>query len=459
MNKILSFSILLAGASLFVGCAGEEESLFEKSAAERLNETSAVYTSRLEASRGGWVMEYYPTNDIGGYGGIGYLLMARFNPDHSVTMAMNNELSLNKYLEDTTPWEVITDNGPVLSFNSYNECMHTFSDPESYIRGIAVGDQGTGVGGDYEFVMVDVPENGQFIMLKGKKRGTYTRMTRIPEGTNLEEYLMDVNSFFDKMFSADAPNPVFLNMGDKKFTVEESATSVPNIYPFGKDAIAFESRHPFLITKRDGNYYMRFRSLYEIGDSTVQEFVYDPASDQFTSIDQKNFDQAVITGYPKGTFFEETIQNGRVWSNELNASASDNFKDIMSRMASAFDKGGQELKSVSIQLVTKNGANDLIWRIAYNKKKSTKMNYIDFVFTKVQSGDEVTFTYNQPYDSAAEASLERVDGLQDMVNLLAQKFIINKNETDFNLRTMKLVSATDPNTWFTVTINNNTSNQ
>jgi hypothetical protein len=63
MNKILSASILLTGALALASCAGEEENLFDKSAAERLNETSAIYTSRLEASPGGWVMEYYPTND------------------------------------------------------------------------------------------------------------------------------------------------------------------------------------------------------------------------------------------------------------------------------------------------------------------------------------------------------------------------------------------------------------
>ena len=61
MKKIFSTVILIAGALMFAGCAGEEKDLFEKSAAERLNETGKIYSSRLQSSEAGWVMEYYPT--------------------------------------------------------------------------------------------------------------------------------------------------------------------------------------------------------------------------------------------------------------------------------------------------------------------------------------------------------------------------------------------------------------
>ena len=38
MHKILSITMILGCAALFTACAGEEEDLFDKSAAERLNE-------------------------------------------------------------------------------------------------------------------------------------------------------------------------------------------------------------------------------------------------------------------------------------------------------------------------------------------------------------------------------------------------------------------------------------
>ena len=76
----------------------------------------------------------------------------------------------------------------MLSFSTYNDILHYFSDPAIY-------DQGNGLSGDYEFVMVDVPEDHQTIMLKGKKRGTYVRLTRLPDGTDFETYLKDVYDF------------------------------------------------------------------------------------------------------------------------------------------------------------------------------------------------------------------------------------------------------------------------
>ena len=81
MNKILSLTLLIGAATLMIGCAGEEEDLFDKSAAERLNEMRSIYTSRLEAQPAGWAMQYYPTmNDDG------YLILADFDANHSVKM-------------------------------------------------------------------------------------------------------------------------------------------------------------------------------------------------------------------------------------------------------------------------------------------------------------------------------------------------------------------------------------
>ncbi len=99
---------------MFAGCAGEEKDLFEKSAAERLNETGKIYSSRLQSSEAGWVMEYYPTNTDETYKGRGYLIMADFDKDESVTLAMKNIMSDDEYMEERSLWEIIADNGPVL---------------------------------------------------------------------------------------------------------------------------------------------------------------------------------------------------------------------------------------------------------------------------------------------------------------------------------------------------------
>ena len=63
MKKICASAILLTLALTFTGCSREQDNLFDKSAAERLNEISSIYSQRLTSSKGGWVMEYYPDAD------------------------------------------------------------------------------------------------------------------------------------------------------------------------------------------------------------------------------------------------------------------------------------------------------------------------------------------------------------------------------------------------------------
>ena len=47
MKKIISLTLLLAAGIGFTACVNEEDDLFDKTAAERLNEASALYSSRL----------------------------------------------------------------------------------------------------------------------------------------------------------------------------------------------------------------------------------------------------------------------------------------------------------------------------------------------------------------------------------------------------------------------------
>ena len=160
--------------------------LFDQSAAERLNAASDLYSARLTAQPNGWAVQLYPTTKNESPFGNGYLVLMDFNADHSVKCSMNNILSGNVYKSDVSAWEVITDNGPVLTFNTFNDVLHTFTDPEDVgiTSGFGNDETGTGIGGDYEFIIVDAPEDASYMMLKGKKRGTYNLLTPIEEGVD-----------------------------------------------------------------------------------------------------------------------------------------------------------------------------------------------------------------------------------------------------------------------------------
>ena len=125
-KRLFPVAFLLLTALGFVGCSNEEEDLFDHSAAERLNAISSTYTQRLADSKGGWVMEYYPyTNNEDMLTGGGYLIMNRFHDNGAVYTLMKNSLTNNMVLEDSTAFEVITDMGPVLTYNTYNTSPET----------------------------------------------------------------------------------------------------------------------------------------------------------------------------------------------------------------------------------------------------------------------------------------------------------------------------------------------
>ena len=89
----------MATALAFNSCKpAEEDDIFDKSAAERLNEASDLYSKRLMASPNGWAMQLYPTTENEYPYGSGYLLLCRFNKDFSVNVSMNNVFTENKYM-------------------------------------------------------------------------------------------------------------------------------------------------------------------------------------------------------------------------------------------------------------------------------------------------------------------------------------------------------------------------
>ena len=434
MKKIFSTLVILVGAIVLAGCAGEEKDLFDKSAAERLNETGKIYTARLQSSEAGWVMEYYPTNTDEEYKGRGYVILADFDKDESVTLAMNNVMSDDVYMEGRSLWEIIADNGPVLTFNTYNEVLHCFSNPEYY-------ESGKGFEGDYEFVMIDVPEDGEFIMLKGKKRGTYVRLTRLPAGTNFEEYLADIKAFHNGIFPANAVNENVLQVGDKKYSINNANSGMLGMYPHGGDAITETTTHPFLITKRDGKYYLRFRSAIEVDDETSeQEFVYDEANDRFVgTTNEANY----IEGEDPVHFFYTVFgSDAHRWQWTRTSEMSESQKAALDEVASGF----RALTNLSLRLVGEN----VVMRVQYRNSRNQNAS-VDFIFNVKEEADGITLKYDKPVLEAGANVLAANPALATYLETMSQKFTVTAGSSRFNMNTLRLTAASDSNNWIIVT--------
>jgi len=444
MNKILNKTLVFAAALVLASCVSEEDDLFSKSAAERLNEASELYSKRLWASPNGWAMQLYPTKKNEAPFGNGYLLLCDFDEDFSVKVAMNNALTNKTYAEDRSAWEVIADNGPVLSFNTYNKVMHKFSDPED-VPGTESDETGTGIGGDYEFVIVDAPEDASYMMLKGKKRGTYNLLTPLEEGVDYNEYLTDVRDFQNKMFPTDAPTFDVIHFGDSIYKMDDANDGIPNIYPYDGDAVINESFNPFLMTKRGEDYYLRFRDRFEVTeDVSAQDFRYNKEKDIFESVDNAEY---YIDGDSPLRFFSSSIDGGEIrWRWSSTSDKSDAFAALYKRVADGFSAVGYTLQNMTIQTLSET----LRLGITYRTRNSTGTAY--YLLDMVKNDSTVSFNYTGAFNQAAENVKNKVTAIDDILGLLQKELTVTAATTKFNLSSIRLTDTANPDMWFTTAI-------
>lgn len=456
MKKLLYLAALAATTAMLTACSGEEEDLFKSSAAERLNSASEIYTARLTAQPNGWAMQYYPTYDDSDPNGAGYLLLCRFNKDMQVdisgynwplwTQEYNSEQKttewvcsyVQEYRSDSSPWRVITDNGPVLTFDMYNSAMHLFSDPDYH-------ETGTGFGGDYEFIIVDAPEDASYMMLKGKKRGTYNLLTPVEEGVEYEAYLADVRNFQSTMFSESSPTGALLVMGDSIYSMDDAGLGLPSIYPLGKDKVAFESFYPFLITKRGDDYYLRFRDVLTKGEASAQEFRYNPEKDIFEGV---NADDCYIRGDSIGRFFDNSLfQSGFRWEWNDESPMSESFAQLYNQALEGFK---DVLKFNLLNMCFRVNSDVFTFRMQYKNGRNTQN--VDFDFAMERKADRVTLHFLADHATSATNARNKVEAVQTLVDLMQTDWDVFGGQTQFDLRLLRFVKADDPNMWFQMTM-------
>ena len=449
MKKILYFSLLLGITLSFTSCKDDDDLLFNESAAERLNQIKSVYSQRLWASPNGWAMQYYPTYQNEAPYGTGYLMLCDFNEDYSVRVAISMYNSLEKknvYKEDVSVWEIITDNGPVLSFNSFNSVLHTFSDPEDIPSTSEETETGRGYEGDYEFVIVDAPEDASYMMLKGKKRGTYSLLTPMEEGVDYEEYLTDIRDFHNLMFATDSPTFDIIYFGDNKYKLEDANDGIPNIYPYDGDAILDESFNPFLITKRGDDYYLRFRDEFRVNeDETVQDFRYDKERDIFVSVDNPEY---YMDGDSPLRFYKETIDE-RSGSWEFVKQNSDAYTQAYNSLVSDFKKIGATLQTVSICWTKDKDDTEYVYGLDLKYRMGKTTSHAIYKLNPVVDGDVITFNYDGALKSG-ENVLNNIPTTKNFIDFICREYKVTASETKFNQNTLRFTSVTEPDTWFVV---------
>lgn len=468
MKKI--FYVLMSSALVaasFTSCKNVEEDIWDESAVERLEQVKGDYAEVLKSAKNGWEMQYFPTSST-----PGYVMAVKFNEDESVVAAANNRWTNNVYkISEKSAWSINIDNGPVLSFNSYNSIIHIFSDPNE-IPGTSYG-TGLGMEGDYEFIMIDVPEDG-VIVLKGKKRGTYAYLKRIPENVDWEQFLGSINAK-QQTLVADNPSPMLLTVGDKKYNMwYKKSSNLLNIVPVGGDTITQEKLYHYTFNST-GLYILEPFDLG--GAENLQWFDTDQAEgEDWTAmksmfakkdIDGEKIEGATITAGDPLQFFSDqlnpsadgntSVADWKLFLDEKNMSAENiaKFKAFDDALAATFQgreyriTADYETVGTALQVTLRRTGQSAAWlRIGLDKTAGDNS-----VILNVQNGENGGYNYavSKGYDVFFKTFMSENASVVD--NFLS---IFKNAEFKFDfvsyltLRTIKMNNVQNENSWFVI---------
>lgn len=242
MKKFLcNISALMTLLLGFTACAPTEvDDVFDESAAVRLDKAIVTYRSYFADKGGKWVMQYFCNENE-----PGYAFVVTFSDNGSVTVAGDNKY-IGGYRSDVSLWDIVADNGPVLTFNTYNRVLHTFSDPADIPDTGDTRETGRGHEGDYEFMVMATTDNS--CVLRGKKTGYTIIMNRLDSGIDDQEYMTAVTNRINSSFSSEIDSLYLETGAGVRFVVKNAASQVMSFYPYGKDAVTFNEKQNCVVT-------------------------------------------------------------------------------------------------------------------------------------------------------------------------------------------------------------------
>lgn len=183
MKNIIN-SILIGTAVLGLSACSlhDDTELFGEPAAERLEKNVAADKTLLESAANGWELHMWTGKD---YSGGGYTYFMKFANDK---VTVSSDIAPAN-MKTTSSYDVISDQGPVLTVNTYNEVFHYLAEPSM--------DDDDGEQQDYEFVIMRTTNDS--IYLRGKKWGNHMVMTRVAESTSWEDEINKIQQMDDDL--------------------------------------------------------------------------------------------------------------------------------------------------------------------------------------------------------------------------------------------------------------------
>lgn len=421
MKMRTNILLLLTASVVLMGCSRDEKSLFDDNADTRLNKALKNAENSFVNEENGWEMLYFP-NTVS----CGYNILVKFNPNGQAIVAACNSLTTrDRYVQDdNSTWTVKADYGPLLSFDTYNEVMHAWADPQT---------DGDGYLGDYEFLILNA--SNMSARLKGKKHKAYTQMFPLAKDLDWHNYFEQVQAYSNLLFTGNNGMPM---------TLKDHAHELKYIYQDGilQDPDSLGTLY-FPLIVRPGCV-----QLYDNGLEGAIHFELNEAKDKLVCTDPGHEDACILPGFsPIQYFLYRFNQKNTNWVYESEGTSQEVVDALATIQADAQAKGAT-ISRIALDRMRKNAmANDTITslRISYLVDGKLFEGYIAL-------GYEANNDYIRLSAGAADASLEPLlkriaatsaQGAKRFTDIFCGSYAVeSQSGSQFNMIHMNLLSTT-----------------
>ena len=384
-------------AATFAACSRDEESLFEKPAAIRAQEAIDNAFDVLTSAENGWEMAYFPNLEASAKG---YNMVLKFNRNGNVSVtAKNSATTMNKIMTDTaSTWAVKSDYGPILTFDTYNDVFHAFSDPQ---------ENGAGLLGDYEFLILKATP--ELVLLKGKKHSAYTIM-RPMKNTDLPAYFAACEKMQTKLFGNN--NIVTLHQGDKKMYLYKGADGQFQSAAYGSPLVAEAATYHPLCATEDG-------IIVSMGfgeDVHDHIFYYDSIKGELKS-DMGAVMNAGNLNVLFGAFFTD---NAFGWA--VDPAGQEAVEELLSAVNTAMNNTSAKMKVMGYgykqSLNMYEGGYFMLVNFTYKQGKKNQEKKLVWTVDLTQNESGITVANAVPYDKNTETFLGQIPAAQGVADLM-----------------------------------------
>lgn len=278
INKYIAYLLIALPALLLQSCLKDDDDVFDKPASTRMQEYLASTRSTLRSSEYGWVFNMYPGKNQE-YGGCA--ITCKFD---SLTVEAQSELAAMFGAPISTTvesyYKMTTDDGPVLTFDTYNAFLHVFSTPSSGAY--------EGMNGDFEFVIDSIGTDS--IKVHSKQTGNVQYLVRLKESA--DDYLAKLSDIQESFLCGGIDGTV----GGKHLYGEIDMNNLQLTYYDYDDMTNTIKQVAFVFTDKGISFY----EPISFGGETIRELAYDAATNSFSYISAAG-EKSVVNGFlPEG---------------------------------------------------------------------------------------------------------------------------------------------------------------